>query len=124
MPGAIDPRVRSPRESLANGRLWLAFASMLFVSGITNVFPVFFPALLAAAREGPPPSPPRCAGLGGAVPGIGNDLGAAAGPWLSGALYDRTGSYLVIYRWAAGVGLVGLAMLAALVVMTRRGSAV
>lgn len=51
-------------------------------------------------------------------------MGAAAGPWLSGALYDRTGSYLVIYRWAAGVGLVGLAMLAALVVMTRRGSAV
>lgn len=40
-------RVTRDPETLANPRLWLAFASMLFVSGITNVFPVFFPALLA-----------------------------------------------------------------------------
>lgn len=34
------------RESLANARLWLGFAIMLFVSGIGNTFPVFFPPLL------------------------------------------------------------------------------
>ncbi|HUF56266.1 MAG TPA: MFS transporter [Thermohalobaculum sp.] len=34
------------RETLANPRLWLAFAAMLFVSGIGNTFAVFFPALL------------------------------------------------------------------------------
>ncbi|MGH7387845.1 MAG: hypothetical protein ACREM3_00065 [Candidatus Rokuibacteriota bacterium] len=34
-------------ESLASPRLWLAFATMLVVSGIGNMFPVFFPALLA-----------------------------------------------------------------------------
>ena len=37
----------APRETLANPRLWLAFTTMLFVSGIGNTFPVFFPALLA-----------------------------------------------------------------------------
>ena len=35
------------RESLASQRLWLAFATMLLVAGITNTFPVFLPALLA-----------------------------------------------------------------------------
>ncbi len=34
-------------ESLASPRLWLAFATMLLVSGIANTFPVFFPPLLA-----------------------------------------------------------------------------
>ena len=33
-------------ESLASGRLLLAFACALLVSGITNTFPVFFPPLL------------------------------------------------------------------------------
>jgi predicted MFS family arabinose efflux permease len=36
----------SERERLARPRLWLAFATMLFVSGIGNTFPVFFPPLL------------------------------------------------------------------------------
>ncbi len=35
------------RESLVNPQLWLAFATMLFVAGLGNTFPVFFPALLA-----------------------------------------------------------------------------
>ena len=35
------------RESLASGRLVLAFACTLLVTGITNTFPVFFPPLLA-----------------------------------------------------------------------------
>jgi hypothetical protein len=34
------------RESLASGRLVLAFACTLLVGGITNIFPVFFPPLL------------------------------------------------------------------------------
>ena len=34
------------RESLASPRLWLGFATMLFVSGIGNTFAVFFPPLL------------------------------------------------------------------------------
>ena len=34
------------RESLANPRLWLAFATMFLTSGITNAFPVFLPSLL------------------------------------------------------------------------------
>jgi predicted MFS family arabinose efflux permease len=33
-------------ESLLDARLWLAFAVMMFVSGISNTFPVFFPPLL------------------------------------------------------------------------------
>ena len=36
-----------PRESLRDARLWVAFAVMLFVSGVSNTFPVFFPPLLA-----------------------------------------------------------------------------
>ena len=35
------------RESLLDARLWVAFAVMMFVSGISNTFPVFFPPLLA-----------------------------------------------------------------------------
>ena len=36
-----------PRESLLDARLWVAFVVMLFVSGVSNTFPVFFPPLLA-----------------------------------------------------------------------------
>jgi len=47
------------RESLANARLWLGFAIMLFVSGIANTFPVFFPPL---SRSSAVPAPrPRSA---------------------------------------------------------------
>ncbi len=42
---------------------------------------------------------------------IGNSLGAAAGPMLSGALYDLTGSYRAIYLVAAGLLMTGLAAL-------------
>jgi predicted MFS family arabinose efflux permease len=64
-------------------------------------------------------TPPAHYGVIFGILGIGNNLGAAAGPWMSGALYDRTGSYLVIYLWAAGVGLTGLATMTAFVLMTR-----
>src|SRR5262245_35453031 len=43
----LPPRqVTEPSESLASPRLWLAFATMLLVSGFNNTFPVFFPPLL------------------------------------------------------------------------------
>jgi len=43
---------------------------------------------------------------------VGNGLGAALGPWLSGFLYDVTGSYATIYLAAVGFTLVaGLALL-------------
>lgn len=37
----------APRESLLEARLWVAFLVMMFVSGISNTFAVFFPPLLA-----------------------------------------------------------------------------
>ncbi len=52
--------------------------------------------------------------------GIGNSLGAAAGPWLSGAIYDRTQSYLVIYLWATGIALAGLTALLVFCLTTPR----
>ena len=39
--------VTATQESLASGRLVLAFGCTLLVTGITNTFPVFFPPLLA-----------------------------------------------------------------------------
>jgi predicted MFS family arabinose efflux permease len=51
--------------------------------------------------------------------GIGNNLGAATGPWLSGLLFDRSGSYLVIYLWAVGIALAGLASLTVFTLVTR-----
>jgi predicted MFS family arabinose efflux permease len=47
---------------------------------------------------------------------IGNSLGAAAGPFLSGLIYDTTQSYRAIYVTAVGVVLVAIA---ALVVFVR-----
>ena len=44
----------------------------------------------------------------GGLLGIGNNLGAAVGPWLSGLLFDRTGPYLAIYLCALGVALTAL----------------
>jgi predicted MFS family arabinose efflux permease len=42
-----NQKVTAARESLASGRLVLAFACTLLVTGITNTFPVFLPPLLA-----------------------------------------------------------------------------
>jgi predicted MFS family arabinose efflux permease len=44
--------------------------------------------------------------------GIGNSLGSAAGPWLSGAIFDHTHSYLMIYLTALGFAVTGLGALA------------
>jgi predicted MFS family arabinose efflux permease len=64
-------------------------------------------------------APPAAYGTVFGLLSIGNSLGAAAGPWLSGALYDRTGSYLVIYAWSAGLAVAGLVALAVFCVTTR-----
>ena len=69
------------RESLVTAQLWLAFAIMLFVAGVGNTFPVFFPALLAE--------------FGGSRAATAMSLtlfwvgGAVLGP-LAGLLVDRT----------------------------------
>lgn len=64
-------------------------------------------------------APPAQYGLIFGLLGIGNNLGAALGPWLSGMLFDRTGSYLVIYLWAFAIALTGLAALSVFCLVTR-----
>jgi hypothetical protein len=59
----------------------------------------------------------------GGLLGIGNNLGAAVGPWLSGLLLDRTGSYLAIYLCALGVALTGLTALSVFCLVTRAAPA-
>ena len=51
--------------------------------------------------------------------GIGNSLGAAAGPWLSGAIFDRTHSYLALYLATLGFAAAGLAALAVFLFTSR-----
>jgi MFS family permease len=87
-------------ESLASPRLWLAFATMLLVSGIGNAFPVFFPPLLAE--------------FGGsrAATAVTVSLlwigGALLGP-VAGALVDRGDPRLVMAAGliASALGLLG-----------------
>jgi predicted MFS family arabinose efflux permease len=64
-------------------------------------------------------APPARYGLIFGYLSVGNNLGAALGPLLSGALYDRTGSYLAIYLVAAGLLVTALAALAVFVRTTR-----
>ena len=64
-------------------------------------------------------APPAHYGVIFGLLGIGNNLGAATGPWLSGLLYDRTNSYLVIYLWAIAIALTGLASLTVFCLATR-----
>jgi predicted MFS family arabinose efflux permease len=64
-------------------------------------------------------APPAHYGVIFGLLGIGNNLGAALGPWLSGMLFDRTGSYLVIYLCASGIALTGLTALSVFCLVTR-----
>jgi predicted MFS family arabinose efflux permease len=63
-------------------------------------------------------APPAHYGVIFGLLGIGNNLGAALGPWLSGVLFDRTGSYVVIYVSAIAIALTGLWALAVFTVST------
>ncbi len=65
-------------------------------------------------------APPAHYGVIFGLLGIGNNLGAALGPWLSGLLFDRTGSYLIVYTSAMGIALCGLLALIVFCVTTRR----
>ena len=67
-------------------------------------------------------APPVHYGLIFGLLGIGNSLAAAAGPWLSGEIYDHTQSYLVIYLWATAVALAGLGGLVVFCLTTRRAA--
>jgi MFS family permease len=91
------------RESLASARLWVAFATMLLVSGIGNTFPVFFPPLLAEFGGS------RAAtALTVSLIWIG---GAILGP-LAGALVDRHDPRLIVAAGivATALGLAGGAL--------------
>jgi predicted MFS family arabinose efflux permease len=55
---------------------------------------------------------------------IGNNLGSASGPLLSGILYDRTGSYLVIYLCAIALVLTALGALTVFCRKTRARASV
>jgi len=64
-------------------------------------------------------APPAHYGFIFGLLGIGNSLGAALGPWLSGALYDHTGGYLAIYLCALAIALIGLSALSVFTLTTR-----
>ncbi len=64
-------------------------------------------------------APPAHYGFIFGLLGIGNSLGAAVGPWLSGALFDRTGGYLAIYLCALAIALIGLSALTVFTLTTR-----
>jgi predicted MFS family arabinose efflux permease len=52
--------------------------------------------------------------------GIGNSLGGAAGPWLAGAIFDRTHSYVTLYLTTLGSAAAGLLALAVFLLTTRQ----
>jgi predicted MFS family arabinose efflux permease len=64
-------------------------------------------------------APPAHYGVIFGLLGIGNNLGAALGPWLSGLIFDRTASYLIIYLSAMGIALTGLLALTVFCLTTR-----
>jgi MFS family permease len=83
-------------ESLLNARLWLAFSLMLFVSGFSNTFPVFFPPLLSE---------------------FGGSRAATAATvsllWIGGALIGALAGYLVTRhnpRWVVTAGIFAMAL--------------
>jgi MFS family permease len=91
----------------------LAYASVFFVflpiGSRATIVSVLVSRIASRARYGP---------IFGLL-GIGNSVGAGLGPILSGAIYDRTHSYVAIYLTATGLMLVGLAGLLVFVAMTR-----
>lgn len=83
-------------ESLANARLWLAFALMLFGAGFSNTFPVFLPPLLAE--------------FGGSRAGTAATVSLL---WMAGALVGALAGYLVARynpRWVVIAGIAAMAL--------------
>jgi predicted MFS family arabinose efflux permease len=83
-------------ETLLNARLWLAFVLMLFVSGFSNTFPVFFPPLLEE---------------------FGGSRAATAATvsllWMGGALVGALAGYLVARhnpRWVVIAGIFAMVL--------------
>src|SRR6185436_17279305 len=64
-------------------------------------------------------APPAQYGVVFGLLGIGNSLGSAVGPYLAGAFYDWTGSYLVIYSAAIGLTVVAFLALGLFCLTTR-----
>jgi predicted MFS family arabinose efflux permease len=135
---------RTP-ETLASARLWLAFATMLLVSGIPNTFPVFFPALLEefGGSRGATASTVSMLWLGGAVLGpvaghcvarwdprviLSLGLGAVAGGLALGTVASSLPVFLLAVGLGGGIGigLTGMVPHAALIAdayVRRRGLA-
>jgi predicted MFS family arabinose efflux permease len=92
--------VTASRESLASGRLVLAFACAFLVAGITNTFPVFFPPLLAefGGSRAATASPITLVWVAGAL------LGPAAG-WAVARWDPRAVVVLGLVAAALGFGL-------------------
>jgi hypothetical protein len=54
--------------------------------------------------------------------GIGNSLGSAAGPWLSGAIFDRTHPYLTLYLATSAFARAGISALVVFLLPARQPS--
>ena len=95
---------------------WLAYGYVLFVFSPlgtrATVVAMLVPRLAPASEFG---------AVFGAL-AIGNSLGAALGPFLSGAIYDVTQSYLAIYAVAVVLVATGLAALLSFLASTRTGA--
>jgi predicted MFS family arabinose efflux permease len=91
----------------------LAYASVLFV-----FLPIGSRATIVSVLVSRIASPAQYGPIFGLL-GVGNSLGAGLGPVLSGAIYDRTHSYLAIYLTATALLLTGLLGLIAFIAMTR-----
>jgi MFS family permease len=84
---------------------WLAYGYVAFV-----FLPLGTRATIVAMLVPRLASPSRFGAVFGAL-AIGNSFGAALGPFLSGAIYDMTHSYLAIYIVAVALVMAGLAAL-------------
>jgi MFS family permease len=94
---------------------WLAYGYVVFV-----FLPLGTRATVVAMLV-PRIAPPSRFGAAFGALAIGNSLGAALGPFLSGAIYDVTRSYLAIYVVAAVLAAAGMAALLSFLAATRAG---
>jgi predicted MFS family arabinose efflux permease len=97
----------TPSRALAAGYVFFLFLPLGSRATIVSVLV----SRIASARQ---------YGIVFGLLGVGNNLGAAAGPWLSGAIYDRTHSYVTLYLAALMVGVTGLSALGLFYLTARR----